>query len=412
LTSAINDKKEYRCVYRIVWPDGTIRWIEGGGAPVYDEHGECVRVMGVNVDVTERKRGEEELRAALEEVHRLKAQIEAENVYLREEVSEVHRFGEIIGESSEVRKILQQVAQVAGSDTTVLITGETGTGKELVARAIHAQSARRDRPLVKVNCAALPAELIESELFGHEKGAFTGATAKRVGRFELADGATIFLDEIGDLPLELQAKLLRVLQEGEFERVGNARTLKVNVRVIAATNRNLAEALQSETFRSDLYYRLAVYPIAIPPLRERKQDIKLLAATFLGEANRRLGRSFSSLPQGILTLLEEYHWPGNIRELQNVIERAVLLSTGRALRLPEEWRLMSARQGAAGTPAEEGAGEWELQRVTLEQLERRHVMRVLKETHWRIEGHHGAALILGVHPSTLRSRMHKLGIRR
>ncbi|HXK39970.1 MAG TPA: sigma 54-interacting transcriptional regulator, partial [Candidatus Paceibacterota bacterium] len=283
MESAIASGKDYHCELRVIRPDGAVRWVEVRAQPTYDESDQCVRVMGVSVDITERKRTEEELRSALEEVKRLKEQAEAENVYLREEVSEVHRYGKILGASPRIRAVLRQVEQVAETDSTVLITGETGTGKELVAHAIHASSARKGRPLVKVNCAALPAELMESELFGHEKGAFTGAASKRIGRFELADGGTIFLDEIGDLAPSLQTKLLRVLQEGDFERLGSSKTNRVNVRVIAATNRDLSEALRQQTFRSDLYYRLAVYPIQMPPLRERKEDISLMAEVFLKE---------------------------------------------------------------------------------------------------------------------------------
>jgi transcriptional regulator with GAF, ATPase, and Fis domain len=300
---------------------------------------------------------------------------------------------------------------------TVLISGETGTGKELVARAVHARSTRKERPLVKVNCSALPSELIESELFGHEKGAFTGATARQVGRFELADEATLFLDEVGELPFRLQAKLLRVLQEGEFERLGSAKTIKVNVRLIAATNRNLDEAVQKGRFRADLYYRLNVYPIQLPPLRERKEDIPLLAMTFLSEASGRLGRSFDSIPQGVLEALRRYDWPGNVRELQNVIERAAVISTGRVLQLPEGWEPTSfpAQQSAGpAVPVEVGQSlDNSLpSQVTLEKFERMHILQVLEQTRWRIEGPRGAAVILGLNPSTLRSRMQKLGIRR
>jgi len=286
-----------------------------------------------------------------------------------------------------------------------LILGETGTGKELVARAIHASSARKERPLVKVNCSALPAELMESELFGHEKGAFTGAVGKRIGRFELADGGTIFLDEIGDLALSLQAKLLRVLQEGEFERVGSSKTMHVNVRVIAATNRDLSEALRQETFRSDLYYRLAVYPIQMPSLRERKEDVKLMAEAFLKETNRRLGKSFEAIPRRVLEALERYDWPGNVRELQNVIERAAVTSTGRSLQLPDSWHPDGQIKGfAQNGAADSAAGN------TLEGRERVHILQILDKTHWRIEGPKGAAVVLGLRPSTLRSRMRKLGI--
>jgi PAS domain S-box-containing protein len=362
-------------------------------------------------DITSRKQAEEALRHAVAEVQRLKDRVEADNLYLREELSEAHRAGEIVGSSEAIRKVLRQVAQVAVTDMTVLILGETGTGKELVARAMHANSARRGRPLVKVNCSALPAELMESELFGHEKGAFTGAATKRIGRFELADGGTIFLDEIGDLALSLQAKLLRVLQEGEFERLGSSKTIRVNVRVITATNRDLSDAMRKEAFRSDLYYRLAVYPITIPPLRERKEDIRLLAESFLEEASRRLGRGFEAIPRRVLEALQRYDWPGNVRELQNVIERAAVTSTGRFLQLPEEWHPdpqgnESLSQGNVFESGSSGAA------FTLEGLERAHILQVLNQTRWRIEGPKGAAVILGLHPSTLRSRMNKLRISR
>jgi formate hydrogenlyase transcriptional activator len=315
---------------------------------------------------------------------------------------------DIIGESDAIKCVCFGIEQVAPTGTTVLILGETGTGKELVARAIHARSARRDRPLVKVNCPALPSELLESELFGHEKGAFTGAVAQQIGRFELADGGTIFLDEIGDLPLRLQPRLLRVLQEGEFERLGSGKTIKVDVRVIAATNRNLAEAMQSGRFRHDLYYRLNVYPIVLPPLRERREDIKLLAEAFLQEASHCLGRLFDSIPKEVLKSLSRHVWPGNIRELKNVIDRAAVMSTGSWLELPEHWavpiRPFAREFNRFSTPSRQGA--------TLEELQRSHILQVMLQTGWRVEGPKGAARILGLNPSTLRSRMLKLGIRK
>jgi formate hydrogenlyase transcriptional activator len=367
-------------------------------------------VKNLEHEITERKRAEEE-------VHRLKERLEAENVYLREEVSEAHRQWEIIGKSEEIKKVLQQVEQVAGTDMTVLILGETGTGKELVARAVHERSVRSERPLVKVNCSALPGELIESELFGHEKGAFTGATGRQVGRFELADGGTIFLDEVGDLPLKLQAKLLRVLQEGEFERLGSGKTVKVDVRVIAATNRKLAEAMQRGRFRPDLYYRLNVYPIQIPALRERRVDIGLLAGAFLGEAGRRLGRIFDPVPAEVLEVLRRYEWPGNVRELQNVIERAAVVSSGRRLQLPEAWGSAEDWKavGSWMAPTAEAAQLQpmrSLEENTLDQVGKNYILRILEQTGWRVEGPKGAAIILGLNPSTLRSRMQKLGIRR
>jgi len=316
----------------------------------------------------------------------------------------------IIGESDAVKRVCFAVEQVAPTDTTVLILGETGTGKELVARAIHGRSARRDRPLVKVNCSTLPSDLIESELFGHEKGAFTGAIARQIGRFELADGGTIFLDEVGDLPLRLQPRLLRVLQEGEFERLGSGQTIKVNVRVIAATNRNLAEAMQRGRFRHDLYYRLNVYPITLSPLRERREDIRLLAEAFLQEASRRLGRLYDPISEHVLELLTRHDWPGNIRELKNVIDRAAVVSTGSWLELPERWAVSirpfssTAELSRRLKPAPHGG--------TLEELQRSHILQVMRQTGWCVEGPKGAARILGLNPSTLRSRLLKLGIRK
>jgi formate hydrogenlyase transcriptional activator len=402
---AIAERKEYRSEYRTVRADGTIRWLEARGEPIYDDSGQCVRVMGVLVDVTERKHAEEE-------IHRLKERLEAENVYLRTEVSGAHRYGELVGRSEGLRRVLHQINQVAETDMTVLVLGETGTGKELVARAVHERSMRRERPLVKVNCSALPGELIESELFGHEKGAFTGATGRQVGRFELADGGTIFLDEVGDLPLKLQAKLLRVLQEGEFERLGSGKTIKVDVRVIAATNRDLLQAVQRGRFRVDLYYRLNVYPIGLPPLRERREDIGLLAEVFLREASRRLGRLFDPISEEVLEALGRYEWPGNIREMQNVIERAAVVSVGRRFQLPEGWAVSLEPLSNAEAAEVRRAIESAPREATLEELERGHILQVLQQTRWRVEGPKGAAAVLGLNPSTLRSRMHKLGIRR
>jgi transcriptional regulator with GAF, ATPase, and Fis domain len=316
----------------------------------------------------------------------------------------------IIGESDAIKRVCFGIDQVAPTGSTVLILGETGTGKELVAGAIYARSARRDRPLVKVNCSALPSELIESELFGHEKGAFTGATARQVGRFELANGGTIFLDEIGDLPLRLQPRLLRVLQEGEFERLGSGKTIKVDVRVIAATNRNLAEAMQRGRFRHDLYYRINVYPITLPPLRERREDIGVLAEAFLREASRRLGRLFDPISEDVLESLKRHEWPGNIRELRNVIDRAAVGSAGRWVELPEHW---SASTRSFSSAAETNRPIKPAPRErTLEEHQRSHILQVMRKTGWRVEGPKGAARILGLNPSTLRSRMLKLGIRK
>jgi PAS domain S-box-containing protein len=385
--------------------------------PVFDAEGKIHAIGGIVTDITERTRAEEELREALAEVRRLKDRLEAENVYLRSEVSRAHRFGDLIGHSAGIEKVFEQVEQVAETDMTVLVIGETGTGKELVARAVHEHSGRKERPLVKVNCSALPGELIESELFGHEKGAFTGASSRQVGRFELADGGTIFLDEVAELSLGLQAKLLRVLQDGEFERLGSGRTIKVDVRVIAATNRNLNEAMQEGRFRSDLYYRLNVYPIRLPPLRERREDLGLLAQAFLTETGRRLGRGFAGIPPGVLEALQRYDWPGNVRELQNVIERATVTSTGPLFQLPEDWGTPSgpeqSRAGKVVAPeAKVHAARESKQGLTLEEVRRGRIVEVLQQTGWRIEGPNGAAIVLGLNPSTLRSLMSKLGVSR
>jgi chemotaxis protein methyltransferase CheR len=340
-----------------------------------------------------------ELERALAEVEHLRDRLQAENRYLQEEIKVTQNFGEVVGQSRALRNVLHQVEQVAPTTATVLILGETGTGKELVARAIHDLSPRKGRALVRVNCAALPASLIESELFGHEKGAFTGALARKTGRFELADGGTLFLDEVGDLPLELQAKLLRVLQEGEFERVGSPHTVRVEVRLLAATNRNLQEAVTRGEFREDLYYRLAVFPIHLPPLRQRADDIPLLVHHFLAKYAQKLGRPASAVPAAVMETLQHYPWPGNIRELENVVERALILSPGPALRIDNLVELRAAR------PARPGA-------LTLEEAERRHICSVLDETAWQIEGRGGAAERLAINASTLRSRMRKLGIER
>ena len=340
-----------------------------------------------------------ELNDVLQEVEALRDRLQDENCYLQEEIKRTHDFDGIVGESPAMAKVLGQVERVAATDATVLILGETGTGKELFARAVHAQSARRHRPLVKVNCAALPETLVESELFGHEPGAFTGAATRRAGRFELADGGTIFLDEIGDLPLALQAKLLRVLQEGEFERLGSSTTQAVDVRVIAATNRDLAARVTEDAFREDLYFRLNVVPLRLPPLRERAGDVPLLVEHILAGAARRFGRAASTVPTDVMTALERYGWPGNVRELANVVERAVILSDGPALCLDEPL-------GDACTPVTQAQG------MTMQEVERSHVLNVLAATDWRVRGAGGAAEKLGLPPSTLRSRMKKLGLER
>jgi transcriptional regulator with GAF, ATPase, and Fis domain len=376
------------------------RWFLMQVDPMPLEHG---GVVISHIDITERKLAAEALKSALAEVRRLKDQLQEENIYLQEEVQVASNFGEIMGRSAVLRQVLRQVEKVAATDTTALILGETGTGKELLARAIHNLSPRKNHTLVKVNCAALPAPLIESELFGHEKGAFTNATALRRGRFELADNGTIFLDEVGELPLDLQGKLLRVLEGGEFERVGGSRTLRVEVRVIAATNRRLEEAVQQGTFRSDLYYRLSVYPITLPPLRERREDIPILVRHFVKLLSVKMGKQIETIPQDAMNALQNYSWPGNVRELRNVIERAVIITSGATLRLTDN---LGGKSLSELPPDDYGDTE------TLAMSEYNLILRTLRRVRWKVDGPGGAAELLDIHPSTLRSRMRKLAINR
>ena len=346
-----------------------------------------------------------DLRDALSELRDAQDRLQAENVYLREEISSSHGFHELVGESEGLLDCLRQVASVAMTNTAVLLQGETGTGKELVARAIHERSQRKDRPLVKVNCAALPATLIESELFGHEKGAFTGAAARKLGRFDLADGGTLFLDEIADLPLELQSKLLRVLQSGEFERLGGDETLSVDVRIIAATNRDLLDAVDHGEFRSDLYYRINTFPITLPALRERGNDIALLAEHFVQKHSAGLGKTVTEISAAMMDQLQRYDWPGNVRELEGIVQRALIYSTGPVLHLAKPLQPADeATVASTATPA--------LPITNLRSMEREHIRRVLEESKWVVTGDSGAATKLGVPPSTLRSKMKKLGISR
>ena len=338
---------------------------------------------------------------AYNEIETLKNKLEKEKLYLEEEIRTEYNFEEIIGSSSVLKRVLQNVETVATTDSTVLIYGETGTGKELIARAIHNLSDRRERTLVKVNCAAIPTGLLESELFGHEKGAFTGAIDRRIGRFELAHQGTIFLDEVEDIPLDLQSKLLRVLQEQEFERLGSSRTLRVDVRVVAATNASLEQLVEEKKFRSDLYYRLNVFPINVPPLRERPEDIPLLVHFFANKFAQQMKRRIESVPKDTMTALVNYHWPGNIRELQNLVERGVILSRGPSLEIPLGELKQSTR------PVNHVNGS-----ITLESVEREHILRVLSESKWVIGGPAGAAARLGVNRTTLNHRLRKLGITR
>jgi formate hydrogenlyase transcriptional activator len=339
-----------------------------------------------------------ELRTAFLEIKTLKDQLEAENIFFRQEIKKRHQLDHILGESDGLKYVLYRAEQVAPTNTTVLILGETGTGKELIAAAIHNMSPRKDRLLITVNCAALPANLIESELFGREKGAFTGADTRQIGRFEVAHGSTLCLDEIGELPLEAQAKLLRAIQHNEFERLGSSHTIKVDARIVATTNRDLEEEVRKGRFRQDLYYRLNVFPITVPPLRQRKEDIPLLVEAFIERYARKLGKQITSVQKKTMKTLQNYPWPGNIRELESVLERAVILCSGPALQLADKLEISFPPMPSAIR--------------TLEEVERNQIFKILSETRWRIEGKDGAAAILGLHPSTLRARMHKLRILR
>jgi PAS domain S-box-containing protein len=391
--------------------DGGPLWIKLWMQPVRAADGSLQAARCFCVDVTAQVLAERE-----------RARLEQQNRYLQEEIKAAHNFEQIIGRSPALLDVLADVGRVAPTDTSVLITGETGTGKELFARAVHSASPRKDKPLIKVNCAALPAGLVESELFGHEKGAFSGAIARRLGRFELADGGTIFLDEIGELPAETQVKLLRVLQEREFDRVGGGATIQVDVRIIAATNRDLLQEVRDKRFREDLYYRLNVFPVRLPPLRERRDDIPLLVQFLVNKFAPRVGKHLDGVRQQTMQRLQDYSWPGNIRELENVLERAVILATGPTLDIapdllptpaspPSEER--ATAEALTETPA---PAAWQVTPgqplPSLEAVEREHILTVLRQMNWVITGPRGAAKVLGLNPSTLRSRIKKLGISR
>ncbi len=350
-------------------------------------------------EIEERRKAEEALKCSYEEISLLKERLQEENIYLHNEIARENNFGEIIGQSAALSQVFSLVEQVAPINATVLLLGETGTGKGVVARAIHSRSARKGRPMITVNCTALPGNLIESELFGREKGAFTGAHARQMGRFELADGGTIFLDEIGEMPLELQCKLLRVIQDGEFERLGSPHTIKVDVRIIAASNRNLEEEIKNGTFREDLFYRLNVFPISIPPLRQRKEDIPLLVNHFITKFNKKISKHIKTVSKETMSSLQEYNWPGNVRELESVIERAVITSPGTSLQVLDRF----VTSGKTVEPADQDI-------KALVDLEHDHILQVLLKTGWRIEGKNGAAILLGLNSSTLRARMRKYGI--
>ena len=381
--------------YRFVHPSRGDRWIHHiARIATRDDQDHALKAYGVLRDITERREREEDLRRSLDEIARLKDRLQAETDYLKAEIKVVHPHGEITGKSLPVQKVLRSVEQVAPTDSSVLILGETGTGKELVAQAIHRLSHRHGQLMVKVNCAALPAGLVESELFGRERGAFTGAMTRQIGRFEVADGSTLFLDEIGELSLEVQAKLLRVLETGEFERLGNPKTIKVNARVIAATHRDLADDVRTGRFRQDLYYRINVFPVRVPPLRDRAEDIPLLVWTFLEEFSGRMGKRITQVPRKTMEALQRYPWPGNVRELKNVIERGAIVTTGDTLRVP----MLDDLSPEESRPA------------TLADAERELILRTLVRTGWHIKGPNGAAAALGLNPSTLYGRMKKLGI--
>ena len=352
-------------------------------------------------EIEEHKATEESLRSSSAENKQLKDRFQAENIYLHSDIDREFNFGEIIGRSNALEYVFFKVEQVAPQDATVLLLGETGTGKGVVARSIHSRSGRKDRPMITVNCSALPANLIESELFGREKGAFTGSHDRQMGRFELAHTGTLFLDEIGEMPLELQSKLLRVIQDGEFERLGGQKTIKVNVRIIAATNRNLEKEIKKGRFREDLFYRLNVFPITIPPLRQRKEDIPLLVDYFTAKFNKKTGKKIETVSKDTLNMLQEYDWPGNVRELESIIERAVITSQGTGLQILDRFvnALKTSEQETRDCKP-------------LADIERNHILQALEKTGWRIEGEKGAAIMLGLNPNTLRGRMRKNGIRR
>src|SRR5664280_324232 len=378
IEEAMRSGDDSRVEYRIQRLDGSVRWIASRGRRQAGSDSEPDRLMGGSTDITESKQVE--------------LRLQAESEYLKDEIEEEGRFANIVGQSIRLKKVFQQIEQVAPTDSIVLIMGETGTGKELVARAIHNLSRRKERVMVKVDCSSLPSSLIESELFGREKGAYTGALTKQLGRFELANGSTLFLDEIGELPLELQAKLLRVVQEGQFERLGGPKTVSIDVRIIAATNRDLAQRVKEGLFRQDLYFRLNVFPIHVPPLRERQEDIPLLTWRFVRDLERKMGKKVESISRKNMEMLQRYPWPGNVRELRNMIEQALIFTSGSQLDLQ-----MPDAQEATLLP-------------TLKGIEQRHILAVLEQTGWRVKGSGGAAELLGIKPTTLYTMMQRLGI--
>ena len=392
IANALNNGKQYSYEARITTAKGKLKYVRATGQPVFKE-GECVRLYGAFQDITERQKIDQEL-----ETYR--KQLETENVLLKKEMSLSFSYEDMVYTSSEMSHVLTQVEQVSSTDANVLILGETGTGKELIAKAIHNTSTRKNNPLIKVNCGAIPSELIESELFGHIKGSFTGAVNNRVGKFELADGGTLFLDEIGELPIALQPKLLRAIQEGEIEPIGSSEVRKLDVRIIAATNKDLKKETEEKRFREDLYFRLNVFPIHVPPLRERIDDIPVLTDYFVNKYSKKHGKNIQYISDITMQQMKQYNWPGNVRELENLIERSVIISNDDILFMPN-----FDSSGITKTNIKE-------QHITLEQVQRDHIIKTLIKTDWKIDGKEGAAQLLDIKPSTLRDRMKKLGIKR
>jgi chemotaxis protein methyltransferase CheR len=401
--NAVNHANLYRYIAKPWQPEDLRLTLKEGLRSYYQEQtiaeqNEALKslISEAKKEITERKQAQKELKKALSEINQLKIKLQAENIYLQREIKLDHNFEEIIGNSNVLQYVLYKVEQVAPTNATVLIQGETGSGKELIARAIHNASPRKNRLMVKIDCTSIPSNLFESELFGHEKGAFTTALNKQIGRFEIADGTTIFIDEVGELPLELQPKLLRFLQEGEFERIGSSKTLKVDVRIIAATNRDLQKEISEGRFREDLFYRLSVFPLTIPPLRKRKDDIPMLVQYLIDKFSKKLGKKIETISQTTLSKLQNYSWPGNIREMENIIERSIITSADSNLEVDLPKVSNSTQNGF----------------LSLEEMERNHISNILKETNWRISGSDGAAAILNINSSTLRSRIKKLGIKK
>src|SRR5262245_26044093 len=395
------EKKDFDAEYRVLLQDGTVKHLHTIGHPVLNEMGEVVEYIGTGIDVTEQHLARVKLEKAFEEIKRLKDRLQDENLILREEIDHAFMFDDIVGSSPVLQSVLSSIVKVAPTDTTILISGETGTGKEMIARAIHKRSRRSDQAFVGINCAAIPPALIASELFGHEKGAFTGAVQQRRGRFELAHSGTIFLDEIGEVPVETQLALLRVLQERQFERVGGSRAIPVDVRIIAATNRDLSSAIAAGTFRSDLFYRLNVFPIQVPPLRKRKEDIPLLIEHFVKKFAEKMAKHIHKIDKHTLELCQAYSWPGNVRELQNIVERSMILSVGETFSIDEAW--LSIQQ--PGTRNLSGPLT-----QTLQDQEKEMIETALAETRGKVAGAKGAAAKLGLAPSTLESKIKQLKI--